>query len=264
MARVPMSDALRRRLKDRIASPGSSGRVRSSSGVTTASIQSGVRSSMRSARQAMAEVYDSSSEENRAGWLASIGDVFMGSVEPASASEEFFTPPPSPETEEVPEVVTELPQPEVTPEPEPTDTEEDVLKSNTVAIDIDDLQSIIRREASLRNIDPEVAIRLWRSEGNTSYQSNIERTGRGSYRGREASFGPFQLYTGGGLGNDYERLTGRELVNDNNLEGITKQIQFALDMAVDQGWTPWYGRNTAGISPRQGLENSVQVFNWRE
>ena len=262
MARAPMADVLRKRLKDRIASPGSSGRT-SSSGVTVASIQRGVRSSILSARQAMSEVYDSSSEENRAGWIAGINDVFARNADTTPLEVDYSTSTPA-ETEEVPDVVTELPQEDVRPQAEPDDSTENVFKSNTVAIDIDDLQSIIRREASLRNIDPEVAIRLWRSEGNTSYQSNIERTGSGSYRGREASFGPFQLYIGGGLGNDYERLTGRELVNDNNLEGITKQIQFALDMAVKQGWTPWYGRNTVGISPRQGLRDSVQVFNWRE
>lgn len=263
MARAPISQTLRSTIRNRIAAAGYSGRT--DSGVSTSSIQSGVRSAMRSAQKIVEEAYDSSSEDNRAGWLASIGDVFTREpVTPTEEPEELDVTPSGPiSREEDIDVVTEPP---VSPAPEVSVEETETLdvSENKVSIDVEDLEAIIRREASLRNIDPEIAIRLWRSEGNTSYQSTIERTGRGSYRGREASFGPFQLYTGGGLGNDYERLTGRELVNDNNLEGITKQIQFSLDMAVDQGWTPWYGARAVGIGSREGLQNAVKVLNWQD
>ena len=125
-----------------------------------------------------------------------------------------------------------------------------------------DIEGIIKAEAELRGIDPSVAVEIYRHEGRGSYQSTVPRAGKGSLNGREASFGPFQLYVGGGLGNEYERRTGRELVGDNTKDGITTQVRFALDMAVKQSWQPWYGRNPAGISQWQGLQGAKQARNW--
>ena len=127
-----------------------------------------------------------------------------------------------------------------------------------------EVEAIIIREANLRNIDPTVAVAIFRSEGAGAYQSQIGRTGKGSLGGKEASFGPYQLYTGGGLGNQYEKETGRQLTEDNSLEGLEKQIQFSLDSAVDSGWTPWYGRKTAGVSEKQGLGKAKKIGNWRD
>ena len=124
-----------------------------------------------------------------------------------------------------------------------------------------EIESIIRQEASLRGIDPDTAISIFRNEGAGSYQSSIPRSGNGSYGGREASFGPFQLYTGSGLGNEYEQLTGRSLLTDNTREGITNQIRFALNEAADGGWGPWYGRIPAGVSEFEGLSGARRVNN---
>lgn len=125
-----------------------------------------------------------------------------------------------------------------------------------------DIEEIIVREARLRGIEPAVAVAIFRSEGAGSYQSTVRRTGRGSLGGREASFGPYQLYIGGGLGNEYQERTGRDLTTDNTEEGIENQIRFALDMAVSQSWQPWYGRRTAGVGRTQGLEGARRVGNW--
>ena len=129
-----------------------------------------------------------------------------------------------------------------------------------------DIEKVIRSEALDRNMDPAVAVRIYRAEGYGVYQSQIPRSGNGSLGGLEASFGPFQLYTGGGLGNDYESGTGRKLADDNTVNGITNQIRFALDKAVDQGWTPWYGRIPAGVGSREGFnyggQESVTLRNW--
>lgn len=125
------------------------------------------------------------------------------------------------------------------------------------------IEGIIRREAKLRSMDPEVAIKIYRSEGFNSYQSTITKGNQKKIGGQEASYGPFQLYTGGGLGNDYERLTGRTLTEDNTLEGITMQIQFSLDMAIDKGWSPWKGSKVAGVGERDGLDGATAVYNWR-
>lgn len=130
---------------------------------------------------------------------------------------------------------------------------------------VNEMEAIIRDECKLRNMDPSVAIRVYRSEGFNIYQSQIPRQGKGSLNGLEASFGPFQLYTGGGLGNDYEKRTGRKLVNDNTKAGITNQIRYALDQAVSSGWGPWYGRIPAKVAVRDGFNfggQSKQARNW--
>jgi hypothetical protein len=125
------------------------------------------------------------------------------------------------------------------------------------------IEGIIRREAKLRNMDPEIAIKVYKSEGAGAYQSKIRSGSQKKEGGQEASYGPFQLYTGGGLGNQYEKETGRLLAEDNTLEGITTQIQFALDMAIDKGWSPWYGSKSAGVGARDGLDGATAVYNWR-
>jgi hypothetical protein len=125
-----------------------------------------------------------------------------------------------------------------------------------------EIEEIVREEAELRGIDPDTAVAIYRSEGAGAYQSTVPRTGNGSLNGREASFGPYQLYTGGGLGNEYERLTGRTLTQDNSVEGITNQIRFALDRAATGGWGPWYGRLTAGVGTRDGLDGASPIGNW--
>jgi len=127
----------------------------------------------------------------------------------------------------------------------------------------DDIKRIIRREARLRNIDPDIAVRIYEAEGLTAYQSKVRRSGEGTAGGREASYGPYQLFTGGGLGTEYQNATGRDLRLDNTEAGITKQIQFALDKAVSLGWTPWYGRKPAGVGPREGLEGARVRGNWK-
>ena len=76
------------------------------------------------------------------------------------------------------------------------------------------LEKQIRASARKNGIDPNVAVRVWKSEGGMSYQSQIPRKGKGSMGGKEASYGPFQLYTGGGLGNEYENEYGVDLTPD--------------------------------------------------
>jgi len=125
-----------------------------------------------------------------------------------------------------------------------------------------EIESIITREAEARGIVPSVAIAVYRAEGRSSYQSTVPRSGKGSLNGREASFGPYQLYIGGGLGNDYQDRTGRDLISDNTPDGITNQIRFALDAAVSQGWTPWYGAKNVGISRWEGLQGARRARNW--
>lgn len=125
-----------------------------------------------------------------------------------------------------------------------------------------DIEDMIRDEARLRSMDPDVAVRIFRAEGAGSYQSQIPRRGRGSLGGREASFGPYQMYIGGGMGNEYQEDTGRDLATDNTPEGIENQIRYALDQAVVSSWQPWYGRGPAGVGRYEGLRGARQVRNW--
>jgi peptidoglycan hydrolase-like protein with peptidoglycan-binding domain/lysophospholipase L1-like esterase len=124
------------------------------------------------------------------------------------------------------------------------------------------MEQIIKREATARGIDPVVAVKIFRSEGASNYQSQIPKQGKGSHAGKEASFGPYQLYIGGGMGNQYQQATGRDLTTDNTMDGITNQIRFALDQATKLGWKPWYGRGPAGVGERDGLEGSKAIRNW--
>ena len=125
------------------------------------------------------------------------------------------------------------------------------------------MEKIIADEAKLRGIDPSIAIRIFRAEGAGAYQSQIPRSGRGSLGGKEASFGPFQLFIGGGMGNEYQNATGRDLTTDNTKEGITNQIRFALDQAVTgNGWQPWAGRVPAGVAQYAGLQGSRAIRNY--
>jgi len=130
------------------------------------------------------------------------------------------------------------------------------------------IERIIREESRSRNIDPNVAVRVYRKEGLNSYQSNEKFQGR-----RETSYGPFQLFINEGkvkgLGNDYQRDTGGNLAEENNKEGILRQIRWSLDHVAKTGdWSPWKGtqkENHGGvIESFEGLNGAKAIGNWRE
>ena len=127
---------------------------------------------------------------------------------------------------------------------------------NTSSIDAKEIEALIRKSARARGMDPDTAVAVWRSEGGAQYQSRIQRKGKGSEGGYEASYGPFQLYTGGGLGNEYQQKYGIDLRKDNTPDGIKRQIDFSLDKAKETGWTPWYGAKRVGISKYQGIDTA--------
>lgn len=108
--------------------------------------------------------------------------------------------------------------------------------SSTSGIYTPQLESFIRNEATKRGIDPDQAMRVARSEGfgAKTWGSSIRRPD-GSY---EQSFGPFQLYMGGGLGNNFMRTTGEDPRDPSTVQD---QIRFALDNARLNGWGAWHG-----------------------
>lgn len=98
-------------------------------------------------------------------------------------------------------------------------------------------EAYIRKAAAAQGIDPEVAVRVARSEGLG-----------GAYAGdRGSSFGDFQLHYGGmagggmavgGLGDEFTRRTGLDAKDPSTWR---QQADFALDQARKQGWGAWHG-----------------------
>ena len=118
------------------------------------------------------------------------------------------------------------------------------------------MEAYIRATAIKHGIDPDTAVAVAKSEGLSTFQSSVRRSGKGSFRGREDSWGAFQLYMGGGLGNAFQKATGKDPRDPANEQAT---IDFALAHAKKHGWGSWYGaRNTgisnwAGIGGRQGV-----------
>jgi hypothetical protein len=110
------------------------------------------------------------------------------------------------------------------------------------------IASYIAQAATSRGIDPNIALRVAKSEGGLSswnMQSSVFKNGV-----QEPSFGPFQLYTGGGLGNAFMAKTGLDpRIAANGPAGV----DFALDYASKNGWGSWYGAAKAGVGNFDGI-----------
>jgi hypothetical protein len=113
-------------------------------------------------------------------------------------------------------------------------------------------EEFIRAEAARRGINPNVAMAVAKSEGFNSFQSSVP-SARGP-NGREDSWGAFQLYKGGGLGNEFQKKTGLDPADPNN-ERAT--IQFALDDARKNGWGAFHGAKNTGIGRWAGIDRNA-------
>lgn len=94
------------------------------------------------------------------------------------------------------------------------------------------IEDYIRQGAIARGLNPDEAVHTAMTEG-----------GVGRFRLGDSgkSGGPFQLYTGGGLGNEFEAKTGLSPLDSNNEKAT---IDFALDYAKEHGgFSPniWHG-----------------------
>lgn len=111
-----------------------------------------------------------------------------------------------------------------------------------------EISSYIADAARQRGIDPDIALRVAKSEGGLNswnLQSNYVKNGV-----REPSFGPFQLYKGGGLGNEFMARTGLDPAHAANGPA---GVDFALDHAAKNGWGAWYGAKNSGIGNFEGI-----------
>jgi len=115
----------------------------------------------------------------------------------------------------------------------------------------EEIISYIRQAAEARGMDPDVAVAVARSEGlnadpEEAWQSKIVKDGV-----REPSYGPYQLYMGGGLGNEFVEKTG---LDPRDPSTVFAQIDFSLDQAKRGGWGPWYGARAIGLGEREGID----------
>ncbi len=97
----------------------------------------------------------------------------------------------------------------------------------------------IRETAQKYGIDPDIAVKVAASEG---LGNPVGDKGK--------SFGAFQLYTGGGLGNEFQKATGLDPGDPKNEQGT---IDYALRWASQHGWGPFHGAARVGLSPWQGI-----------
>ena len=126
------------------------------------------------------------------------------------------------------------------------DMDEEWFKKNISAI------------AKKYKIDPKVALDVWRSEGGMSWQSKFKPKGNKvkTVGGQEASWGPFQLYTGkGGLGSAWEKEFGKKLSTSTSKADVLSQIEYALKTVPKRGWQDFKGANRVGIKQYQGVPN---------
>jgi len=119
----------------------------------------------------------------------------------------------------------------------------------------DEISAYIASKAMELGIDPSVAVAVANSEGLNAnpadgWQSNFVKNGQ-----REPSYGPFQLYMGGGLGNNFLEQTGLDPRDPTTWK---KQVDFALGHAKNNGWGSWYGARNAGIGDFQGIGGQPQ------
>jgi hypothetical protein len=120
------------------------------------------------------------------------------------------------------------------------------------------IETYIRQAAIKRGIDPDVAVRVARSEGGLD---NPFRHGEGPapkgqdprYGSLENSYGPFQLYVSGrgaGLG---DRAMAAGIDPSKNWEA---GVDFALDEVTRKGWGQWYGAKGQGITGMMGVNGN--------
>jgi hypothetical protein len=103
------------------------------------------------------------------------------------------------------------------------------------------LEPYIRETAKKYGVDPDTAVRVAKSEGLRDFSGDRGKSG-----------GAFQLYTGGGLGNEFQKATGLDPLDPKNEKAT---IDYALKHASTGGWGPWHGAKRVGIGEREGLPN---------
>jgi len=98
---------------------------------------------------------------------------------------------------------------------------------------------VIRAAAEKYGVDPVTALKVAKSEGLAQF-----------YGDGGASGGAFQLYTKGGLGNEFQKETGLNPLDKRNEDAT---IDYAMKRASQGGWGPWYGAAKVGVGQWDGI-----------
>ena len=117
-----------------------------------------------------------------------------------------------------------------------------VAPTSTTTADASDPRGMvpyIRQIAAKYGVDPDTAIKVAGSEGLKTFLGDGGKSG-----------GAFQLYTGGGMGNDFQKDTGLDPLDPKNEKAT---IDYALSKVPHTGWTPFHGAAKAGVGPRDGI-----------
>ncbi len=101
------------------------------------------------------------------------------------------------------------------------------------------MEPYIRESAKRHGVDPDIAVRVARTEGLNNFLGDKGKSG-----------GAFQLYTGGGLGNAFQKETGLNPLDPAN-ERAT--IDYSMKSAAQGGWGPWNGAKANGITGFMGI-----------
>jgi len=115
------------------------------------------------------------------------------------------------------------------------------------------IETYIRQAAAARGINPDVAVRVAKSEGGLNdpvRQSDVMQP-----YGREESYGPFQLHMRGGLGAQALKAG----VDPRDPNQWQRGVEFALDQAKKGGWGPWMGAAKLGITGMTGIDGSARA-----
>ncbi|MEY2654460.1 MAG: hypothetical protein RLZZ524_1488 [Pseudomonadota bacterium] len=121
-----------------------------------------------------------------------------------------------------------------------------------------EMEAYIRQAAQARGIDPDVAVRVARSEG--LKDGTWQATGMLDY-GRERSYGPFQLHLAPqgyrqGLGNDFYNATK---LDPSDPRYWKQGVDFALDTAARDGWGRWFGRKNVNVGLWDGINGAKAI-----
>lgn len=113
--------------------------------------------------------------------------------------------------------------------------------------DVEALKRYIATNAPKYGLDPATALKVWTGEGlrDGVWQSNVYKNGK-----RENSFGPFQFYMDGGMGNVFQKATGLDPRDPKNVYAMA---DWAMAHAGKKGWGEWYAARDQGIGPWQGI-----------
>lgn len=97
------------------------------------------------------------------------------------------------------------------------------------------------RDAALRyGHDPDIAVKVAKSEGLGTFLGDGGKSGSA-----------FQLYTGGGLGNEFQKETGLDPLDPKN---EPHAIDWAMRNLSRTGWGPYHGAARSGIGARDGID----------